>query len=49
MDNVTFIEDAEGVDQAIIDNGDGSFTSMTKAHYEEQLAKTKALNEANFI
>jgi hypothetical protein len=41
MDNVTFIE-VDGVEHAIIDNEDGSFTSMTKAHYEEQQA---ALNE----
>ena len=41
MDNVTFIEveSLGGVEtHAIIDNGDGSFTSMTKAHYDEQLA-----------
>ena len=45
MDNVTFIEvdTLEGVvEHAIIDNGDGSFTSMTKAHYEE-------LNEADSL
>jgi hypothetical protein len=34
MDNVTFIE-IEGVEHAIIDRGNGEFTSMTKAHYEE--------------
>ena len=34
MDNVTFIEDSEGVEHAIIDHGNGEFTSMTKAHYE---------------
>lgn len=37
MDNVTFIE-IEGVEHAIIDRGNGEFTSMTKAHYEAQLA-----------
>jgi hypothetical protein len=39
MDNVTFIE-IEGLDgiteHAIIEHPDGSFTSMTKAHYESQ-------------
>jgi hypothetical protein len=34
MDNVTFITDPEGVEHAIIDHGNGEFTSMTKAHYE---------------
>jgi len=43
MDNVTFIE-VEGVEHAIIDRGNGEFTSMTKAHYEAQLA-----NEAETI
>jgi hypothetical protein len=35
MDNVTFITDDQGVEHAIIDRGNGEFTSMTKAHYEE--------------
>jgi len=34
MDKVTFLE-VEGVEHAIIDRGNGEFTSMTKAHYEE--------------
>jgi hypothetical protein len=45
MDNVSFIkvESLNGVvDYAIIDHGNGEFTSMTKAHYEE-------LNEASSI
>jgi len=41
MNKVTFIEVAEPltgaiIEHAIIDNGDGSFTSMTKAVYEAQ-------------
>jgi len=39
MDNVTFIEieTMGGVEtHAIIAHADGSFTSMTKAHYEAQ-------------
>jgi hypothetical protein len=39
MENVTFIKVAEiggaEVEHAIIDRGNGEFTSMTKAHYEE--------------
>jgi hypothetical protein len=41
MENVNFIEMTdpytnEVTEHAIIDHGDGSFTSMTKAHYEAQ-------------
>jgi len=42
MDNVTFIEIesfGEIVEHAIIAHADGSFTSMTKAHYEAQQAE----------
>ena len=40
MENVTFIETVhhltnEVIEHAIIKNADGSFTSMTKAHYDE--------------
>jgi hypothetical protein len=43
MDNVTFIEVTdpltnEVTEHAIIDHGNGEFTSMTKAYYEAQLA-----------
>jgi len=38
MDNVTFITVQE-VEYAIIDRGNGEFTSMTKAHYETQQAE----------
>ena len=38
MDNVTFITDAQGIEQAIIDHGNGEYTSMTKAFYDEQQA-----------
>ena len=40
MENITFIKvlglDGKEVEHAIIDHKDGSFTSMTKAHYETQ-------------
>ena len=36
MDNVTFIIDLKGNEHAIIDRGNGEFTSMTKATYDAQ-------------
>jgi hypothetical protein len=44
MDNVTFITDSMGIEHAIIDRGNGEFTSMPKAHYDELKA-----NEAKVI
>jgi len=38
MDNVTFIE-VEGVEHAIIDRGNGEFTSMPKSEYDRQQAE----------
>jgi len=51
MNKVTFIKvdgvDGSFVEHALIDNGDGSFTSMTKAHYEElEAAKEIKADEA---
>lgn len=40
MENVTFIE-VEGVEHAIIDRGNGEFTSMPKSVYDEQQAALK--------
>jgi hypothetical protein len=37
MDNVTFIE-IDGDEYAIIDRGNGEFTSMLKSTYDEQQA-----------
>lgn len=49
MDKVTFIE-VEGVEHAIIDRGNGEFTSMTKAHYEElEAAKEVKADEAKNV
>jgi hypothetical protein len=43
MDNVTFIKvagiDGAEVEHAIIDRGNGEFTSMTKAHYDAMQAE----------
>ena len=42
MDKVTFLEDAKGVSHAIIDRGNGEYTSMLKSTYEEQQANEAA-------
>ena len=47
MNNVTFIEidSLEGkLTHAIIDRGNGEFTSMTKAHYEAMQAEQSTPN-----
>jgi hypothetical protein len=36
MDNVTFITDDKGNEHAIIDRGNGEYTSMLKSTYEAQ-------------
>ena len=38
MDKVSFIKDSTGTEHAIIDRGNGEFTSMPKATYDEQQA-----------
>jgi hypothetical protein len=48
MDKVNFIkvEGLEGeVEHALIEHADGSFTSMTKAHYEELEAAKENANK----
>jgi hypothetical protein len=52
MKNVTFIEvtepiTGEVVEHAIIDRGNGEFTSMTKAHYEAQQAEQSTPSVTN--
>jgi hypothetical protein len=37
MENVTFVTDSDGNEHAIIDRGNGEFTSMPKAIYDAQL------------
>jgi hypothetical protein len=39
MENITIHTDPYGETHVIIDNGDGSFISMSKAFYDEQAAK----------
>jgi hypothetical protein len=45
MDNVTFIKVAntggEEVEHAIIDRGNGEFTSMPKSKYDEMIAQSE--------
>ena len=46
MDKVSFVKvagiDGVEVEHAIIDRGNDEFSSMTKAHYEEQLKANEA-------
>jgi len=42
MDNVTFFTGRDGEEVAIIDRGNGEFTSMPKAVYEATLAANSA-------
>jgi hypothetical protein len=44
MDKVTFIE-VEGVEHAIIDHGNGEFTSMLKSTYDEMIAQQELAAE----
>ena len=37
MNNVNYITDADGTEYAIIDRGNGEFTSMLKSTYDAQL------------
>jgi hypothetical protein len=46
MDNVTFVDmpntDGDLITYAIIDRGNGEFTSMLKSTYDEMIAKNEA-------
>jgi hypothetical protein len=41
MDNVEFFE-RDGIDYAVIDRGNGEFTSMLKTTYDEMIAQREA-------
>ena len=43
MDNVTFVE-IDGKEHAIIDRGNGEYTSMLKSTYEQMIAKQDEAN-----
>jgi hypothetical protein len=52
MDNVTFITDEQGLEHAIIDRGNGEFTSMLKSTYDAMQAEQSTpivINEAETI
>ena len=52
MDNVTFVTDEQGFEHAVIDHGNGEFTSMLKSTYEAQQAEQSTpivINEAKTI
>lgn len=42
MDNVKFVTDEDGNEHAIIDRGNGEFTSMLKSTYDEMIARSEA-------
>ena len=47
MDKVTYIKDTDGNEHALIDHGNGEFTSMLKSTYDElQAEATKVVDEA---
>jgi hypothetical protein len=39
MENITYVTDSYGDEHAIIDRGNGEFTSMLKSTYEAQQAE----------
>jgi hypothetical protein len=43
MDKVTFVKDKNDIEHAIIDRGNGEFTSMTKETYDAQQAAAKTV------
>ena len=45
MDNVNFVTDLDGLEHAIIDRGNGEFTSMRKSTYDEMIAQQEHLTE----
>jgi hypothetical protein len=47
MNNVTFITDAQGIEQVIIDHGNDQFTSMPKSVYDKQQAEQSTPNEGS--
>jgi hypothetical protein len=42
MENITYITDDYGVEHALIDHGNGEFTSMLKSTYDELKANETA-------
>jgi hypothetical protein len=44
MDNLKIVIDSDGTEYAVIEHPDGSFTSMTKAHYDKLQAEQSTPN-----
>ena len=44
MENITYLTNDNGVEYAIIDRGNGEFTSMPKSAYDEQQAALSTPN-----
>jgi len=47
MDKVTFIKDSQENEHAIIDRGNGEFTSMPKTEYDRRQAEQSTPNLAD--
>ena len=47
MDKVTFVTDEKGLEHAIIDRGNGEFTSMLKSTYDAMQAEQSTPIVAN--
>jgi hypothetical protein len=47
MENITYITDKDGNEHAIIDRGNGEFTSMPKAIYDAQQAEQSTPSVTN--
>ena len=43
MENVTFLSDTDGNEHALLDHGNGEFTSMLKSTYDAQQAAQATL------
>ena len=49
MDKIEIVENFDGVEQVIIDRGNGEFTSMSKAEYDRQQAEQSTPNLAGLF
>jgi hypothetical protein len=47
MENITYITDERGIEHAIIDRGNGEFTSMLKSTYDAMQAEQSTPNLPN--
>jgi hypothetical protein len=47
MEKITYITDTDGVEHAIIDRGNGEFTSMLKSTYDAQAEQSTPIVTAD--